>query len=227
MTGMGTTDHRWAILQTGSARTLPLCRSLIDAAIEVWTPVRTVWRPAPGQRRRLALGLRRDMVETDVPILPGFVFARAQYLDELARVALSPATCHPSFSIFQCAGRAPLVGDASIAGLRAAEAEAAASAQAYRDSQSREAERRARAEQMRTDRARRKALRSQRKDFGIGESVAVIDMPAMAGIVGRVTKSNGATATIDFGGSLIMNIEAWRVIPSALLEPDALTGIAA
>lgn len=224
MTGMG---DRWAILQTSSARTLPLARSLTGADLRVWTPQRTIWRPAKGQRRRLALGLRRDMVEVDVPIMPGFVFAHADHLDHLARIALSPATVHPAFSIFQCAGRAPLVGDASIAGLRAAEAEAAATAQAYRDNQSREAARRARADQMRTERARRKALRSQRKEFVAGESVAVIDMPAMAGMLGTVVKSNGATATIAFGGALTMNVEAWRVIPSALLDGEPFTGIAA
>lgn len=224
MSGMG---DRWAILQTSSARTLPLSRSLTEADMRVWTPQRTIWRPAPGQRRRLALGLRRDMVEVDVPIMPGFVFAHADHLDDLARLSLSPATLHPAFSIFQCAGRAPLVGDAAIAGLRAAEADAAAVAQAYRDSQSRDEERRARADQMRTERARRKALRGQRKNFASGDSVAVIDMPAMAGMRGTVVRSNGATATIAFGGSLTMNVEAWRVIPSALLDGEPYTGIAA
>ena len=220
-------SDRWAILQTSSARTLPLATSLAEADMRVWTPRRTIWRPAPGQRRRLALGLRRDMVEVDVPIMPGFVFADADYLDDLVRVALSPATCHPAFSIFQCAGRAPLVGDASIAGLRSAEADAAIVAENYRDSQSRDSERRARAEQMRTDRARRKALRSQRKDFAVGERVAVIDMPAMAGMIGTVVKSNGATAMVSFGAWLTMNVEAWRVIPSALLDGEPYTGIAA
>lgn len=167
------------------------------------------------------------MIEVEVPILPGFVFARDIYLDDLARIALSPATCHPPFSIFQNAGRAPLVGDGSIAGLRAAEAEAEERAQAHRDAQSREEQRRARAEQMRTERARRKALRSQRKDFTSGESVGVIDMPAMAGMTGRVVKSIGATVMIEFGGALTMYVEAWRVIPSALLDSEPFTGIAA
>lgn len=218
---------RWAILQTSDGRTIPLAHSLIAAGLRVWTPRKAIWRPARGQRRRLVLGLRRDMVEVDAPILPGFVFVHADSLDAVARIVLEPVTGHPAFSIFQCGGRVPLIGDASIASLRAAEDEAAAIAQAYRDNRSRDAERRARADLMRTERARRKALRSQRKDFAPGESVHIIDMPAMAGMTGTVIRANGATATVDFGGALIMNIEAWRVIPSALLDSQPLTGIAA
>lgn len=224
---MGMLANRWIILQTSSARTLPLNRSLSEAGIAAWSPARTIWRPAPGQRRRLALGMRRKMIEVDVPILPGFVFAGSQHIDELIEIAMSPVTRHPAFALFQMAGRAPIIGEASIAGLRRAEAEAAEAAQMRRDAQSRDDARRARAELMRTERERRKALRRERRDFAPGERVAVIDMPAMAGMTGEVRRSTGAIATIDFGGSLIMNVEAWRVIPSALLDDDAVTGIAA
>lgn len=225
MTGGG---NRWIILQTSSGRTLPLCRSLTDAHIQAWSPRRTIWRPAQGQRRRTVLGLTRHMIEVDVPILPGFVFAREEHIDDLVRIALSPATIHPAFSVFQFAGRAPLIGDAAIAGLLHAEAEAMAAAQAKRDAISREEERRSRANQMRTERERRKALRSQRKDFALGERVGVIDMPAFSGIVGEVVKSAGTTATIDFGGLFgEVQVEAWRVIPSALLVDAAINGIAA
>lgn len=212
---------RWIILQTSSARTIPLFRSLRDDGIDSWTPVRTIWRPAPGQRRRLVMGQRRKMHEVDAPILPGFVFAGAQHVDELVAAALAPVSRHPAFAIFQIADRAPIVGETAIAGLRRAEAEAAADAQARRDAQSRDEARRARAEQMRTDRERRKALRRERRDFAPGERVAVIDMPAMAGMTGEVRRSSGTMATIDFGGSLIMQVEAWRVVPSALMDDAA------
>jgi len=209
-------ENMWCILSTTGGRTLPLARSLAAAGLEVWTPTRTIRRPAPGQRRRLHMGQRRKMIEVDVAILPGFVFARAAHLDDLARAAIDPASRHPLFVVFQLAGRAPMVSDASVAGLREEEERAAALAQALRDADTREEARRARAEQMKTERARRAALRRERRDFAVGVQVEIAEMPSMAGMVGRVTLSNGTTATIDFGGALPMKVEAWRVIPSAL-----------
>lgn len=209
-------ENMWCILSTTGGRTLPLARSLGEAGIEVWTPTRTIRRPAPGQRRRLVLGRRRKMVERDLAILPGFVFARAVHLDDLARIAIDPTSRHPMFIVFQCAGRAPMVSDDSIRGLLAEEEAAAAAIQALRDADTREEARRQRAEQMRTERARRAALRRERRDFSIGERVEIDEMPSMAGLVGRVTASTGTTATIDFGGAIPMKVEAWRVIPSAL-----------
>lgn len=161
------------------------------------------------------------MIEVDLPILPGFVFVRSEYIDDLARIALNPINGHPAFTLFQMAGRAPLIGDDSVAGLKEAEAEAAAFIQQLRDAASRDAERRARADQMRTEAQRRAALRRQRKDFGQGDSVGVIDMPAMVGKIGKVEKSTGTVVTIDFGGTNPMKVEAWRVVPSALLDADA------
>lgn len=213
-------ERRWCILSTAGMRTLPLARSLASEGIEAWAPIRTIRRPAAGQRRRLVLGLRRKMIEVDLPILPGFVFVRAEYIDDLARVALRPVTGHAAFTLFQLAGRAPLIGDDSVAGLREAEADAAAMIQQLRDAESRDAERRARADQMRTEAQRRAALRRERKNFGKGDSVAVIDMPAMVGKIGKVEKSTGTVVTIDFGEKHPMKVEAWRVVPSALLSAD-------
>jgi hypothetical protein len=209
-------DTLWCILSTSGGRTLPLARSLANAGLEVWTPKRTIRRPAPGQRRRLVMGQRRKMIEVDVAILPGFVFARAVHLDDLAAIAHDPAARHPAFTVFQLGGRVPMVSDASVAGLREEEAAAAAVTQALRDHDQREEARRLRAEQMRTERARRAALRRERRDLAIGARVEIDDMPSMAGMVGRVIASTGTAATIDFGGAFPMQVEAWRVIPSAL-----------
>ncbi len=209
-------DTMWCILSTSGGRNLPLARSLADAGLEVWTPKRTIRRPAPGQRRRLVMGQRRKMIEVDVAILPGFVFARAVHLDDLAAIAHDPAARHPAFTVFQLGGRVPMVSDASMAGLREEEAAAAAVTQALRDHDQREEARRLRAEQMRTERARRAALRRERRDLAIGARVEIDDMPSMAGMVGRVIASTGTAATIDFGGAFPMQVEAWRVIPSAL-----------
>lgn len=216
MTTLRNLENMWCILSTSGGRTLPLARSLANAGIQVWTPTRTIRRPAPGQRRSLVLGRRRKMIEVDLAILPGFVFARASHLDQLAGLALDLTHQHPVFSIFQMAGRAPLVSDASVDGLRAEEAAAAAAVQGLRDADTREEARRQRADQMRTERARRAALRRERRDFTIGEPVEVEEMPSMAGLVGRVIASSGTMATIDFGGPFPVKVEAWRVIPYAL-----------
>jgi hypothetical protein len=210
----------WCILSTSGGRTLPLARSLAAAGIEVWTPKRTIRRPAPGQRRRLVMGQRRKMIEVDVAILPGFVFARAVHLDDIAGIVIDPASQHPAFTVFQIAGRVPLVTDASVSGLREEEARAEAFAQSLRDADSIAEARLARAEFMRTERARRAAMRRERRDFVEGQRVEVTDMPSMAGMVGVITRSNGTSAMIDFGGRFPMKVEAWRVIPYTLLGPD-------
>lgn len=214
-------ENMWCILSTTSGRTLPLARSLAAAGIEAWTPVRTIRRPAPGQRRRLHMGQRRKMIEVDVAILPGFVFARALHLSDLAGIAVDQASRHPAFTVFQVADRVPLIGDASIAGLREEEERAAAFAQSVREAESREEAKRVRAEFMRTEKARRAALRRERRVFAIGAEVEIDDMPSMVGMTGRVTASNGTSATIDFGGRFPMQVEAWRVIPTALSDAAA------
>lgn len=216
MTAPRNLENMWCVLSTTGGRTLPLARSLAAAGLEVWTPTRTIRRPAPGQRRRLHMGQRRKMIEVDVAILPGFVFARVAHLADLAALSHDPACRHPAFTVFQLGGRAPMVSDASVTGLREEEARAATFAQSLRDADTREEARRRRAEFMRTEKARRAALRRERREFTIGQSVEVGDMPSMAGMVGRVTASNGTSAMIDFGGAFPMKVEAWRVIPSAL-----------
>ena len=214
-------ETMWCILSTSSGRTLPLARSLSEAGLEVWTPTRTIRRPAPGQRRRLHMGQRRKMIEVDVAILPGFVFARATHLDDLAGLSHDPASRHPAFTVFQIGGRVPMVSDASVAGLREEEARAAAFAQSLRDADTREEARRRRAEFMRTEKARRAALRRERREFSIGQMVQIEEMPSMAGMIGRVASSNGTSAMIDFGGPFAVKVEAWRVIPSALSDAAA------
>ncbi len=212
----------WCILTTSSGRTLPLARSLADAGFEVWTPARTVKRPAPGNRRRYVLGQRRIMVEVTLPILPGFVFARLSDLDDLYRASSLPYGPHPAFSIMSLAGRVPAVGDRQVAGLRGAEAEALASIVAEREAETRMEARRLRAEMLTTERARRKALRQERKDLVQGEQVTVEDVPMMAGMIGTVVRGRGTSAVIHFGGSLTMEVEAWRVHPVRVQSGNTL-----
>ena len=212
---------QWCILRMAGPRTLALAHSLGRAGFTVWAPVKTIMRPIPGQRRNLALGKRRAMREVEVAILPGFAFVDAGQIAEIGSVALDPLSPHHPFSVLQVAGRAPVIGEKSLAGLREEQARADEIAEQMRDVKSRQEARKLRAERMRTDRARRKALRSERRDFAIGSEVAVIDMPAMQGMVGSIVKSNGKSAIVSFGGLAEFEIEAWQLVPNALMDSAA------
>ncbi len=217
----------WCILRTSGGRTVPLARSLAAAGFEVWTPVRTTRRPAPGQRRQLVMGQRRKLIDVDLAILPGFVFARADQLHDLARVAAAEHSPHPSFSVFHQAGRVPLVREGSITGLRAAEDDARNLRRAELEAESRDEARRARAERMRTESNRRKMLRRMTKDFGDNAEVMVEGMPAFDRLIGIVVKGQGASAIVEFGGSLRIEIEAWQLIPALLQNGNTQQGVAA
>lgn len=214
-------NDQWCILRMAGPRTLALAHSLGRAGFTVWAPVKTIMRPIPGQRRNLALGKRRAMREVNVPILPGFAFVAAGEIAGIGSVALDPLSPHHPFSVLQVAGRAPVIGEKSLSGLREAEGRAAEIMDEMRNAQSRQEARKLRAERMRTDRARRKALRSERRDFAIGEEVTVTDMPAMQGMVGSIVESNGRSAKVCFGGTIEFEVEAWQLVPNALWESAA------
>lgn len=214
--------NEWCILRVASARTLKLAETLRAAGIDAWSPRRTIKRDAPGKRRRIALKQPKLMLEIDMPIIPGFVFACADRLDDIIRAGALPFGPHPSFSLLQVGDRVPLVGERQIAGLVAAEAEATAAIAEERLAEGREQERRARATRLGTERARRKALRQEVKALTVGQQVTVDDMPALAGVVGTVVRGWGTSALIHFGGSLTMEVEAWRVRPSAVPSGNTL-----
>lgn len=216
MSGTTGTAGTWCILRTSGGRTVPLARSLGASGFEVWTPVRTIRRPAPGQGRRLVMGQRRKLIDVELAILPGFVFARSDQLHDLVRAAAAELSPHPSFSVFHQAGRVPVVRDASITGLRAAEKEARELRAAELEAETREEARRARAERMRTESNRRKMLRRVTKDLPGRTEVTVEGMSAFDGLVGIVVEGRGATAVVQFGGSLRIEIEAWQLTPTLL-----------
>lgn len=216
----------WCILRTSASKTLSLAASLNDAGLEAWTPARTVKRPAPGNRRRYVIGQRRVMVEVTLPILPGFVFARLDDLDDLYRASILPFGPHPGFTILSVAGRVPGIGEQQIKGLRSAEADAIAAISAERDAETRDEARRARVGMLTTERARRKALRKESKALASGEQVTVDD-PIVRGMVGTVVKGRGTSAKIHFGGLLTMDVEAWRVHPIDVQSGNTLSRDAA
>lgn len=214
----------WCILQTSPGRTVAVAAQLTSDGLDVWTPTRTIRVPAPGQRRQLHMGQRRKMIEVQRPILPMIIFAREQHLAELAQRARL-AGC--PFSIFTFAGAAPMIAEKDVAGLREAEQQADIAIQAERDAVTREDARRARADMLRSERAKRKSLRQERKTFAPGAEVIVPDMPALAGAVGRIVQGNGTSALINFGGTLTMKVEAWRVVPVGVEQMQPAFGAAA
>lgn len=205
---------RWCILRTSGPSTLKLAESLIAVGVDAWTPAVTAGRLV----RR---GATMVKAERTSPILPTFVFARSVDLPTLADIVADPWHRHPAFSLFRYQGRYPLVGEASIAGLRAAEQEAAEALQRERDAADREARRVERIANLRTEQARRKALRRVRREFLDGARVEVAEMTPLAGLTGVVQSSEGRTAIVDFGGALVMKIEAWRLSPRDVIDLEA------
>jgi len=222
---------RWAILRTSGGQTLPLMRSLCEAGFDVWSPAKPIRRTI---RAKTPSGTR--LIETEVPILPTFVFANDRDLSALGDIAALSISPHPAFSVFRYGGRIPIVGDAEVRGLREEEARVVALHQAIRDAESyaegekiriaaikSEAARRRATKEM--ERQQRAALRSTRKTFEPGAEVEVSEMPALAGVAGVVETSDGAHAWVRFG-SHSWKIEGWRLSLSAS-DTSAVSGLAA
>jgi transcription antitermination factor NusG len=182
-------ERGWCILRTNGRRTLTLAQSLNAAGIEAWTPRET-------RKRRLPRG-RKGFKETEEPIVPSFVFARAIHLPDLLRVLAMPLSPHPSFSIFQHAGRAPVVADREIAHLQSAE-----------------------------DNARRAQLKTRRHDVEIGTKVCPTD-GAFAGLEGVVEKVSGRSAQVRFNNCFVVTVATWLLIDEAVEGPPSRMGSAA
>ena len=222
---------RWAILRTSGGQTLPLMRSLREAGFDVWSPAKPIRRTL---RAKTPSGTR--LIETEVPILPTFVFASDRDLAALGDIAALSISPHPAFSVFRYGGRVPIVGDAEVRGLREEEARVVALHQAIRDAESYAEGEKIRIVAIKSEAARRRAtkdlerqqraaLRSTRKTFEPGTEVAVSEMPALAGVAGVVETSDGAHAWVRFGLHS-WKIEGWRVSPS-VSTTLAASGLAA
>lgn len=196
--------RRWCIVRTRGPNTLPLVQMLTASRFDVWTPVKTLSRPATRRKPR---------TEHDFPILPGLAFVAASQVVMLSYVSTSVNDYHRGFSIYYHDGRIPLIGDRTLDGLRDEERAAADRIQAERDAITREQRRQERANALQTEQARRKFLRSQRREFRRGAAVVVTDVPALAGLPGVIVKSNGTSAVVSFGGMLEWTIEAWQLTP--------------
>lgn len=169
----------WCILRTAGPRTLPLVKSLDEAGFDVWTP--RGWRqpkaPLLPTKRQAA---KEKAPPVAVPILPTFVFARADRLADLVRITRDPVSGHPAFSMFRHQGRFPLVSETELAQLRRADERAEVQARRKR---------------------RRRLVMGQRVSFSEG---------AFSGIEGVVEDQEGQFAIVAFAGGFRMKIAAWR-----------------
>ncbi len=224
--------NRWVILRTSGGHTLALSRSLNSAGLEAWTPERTLRKYV---RANTPSGNRA--IESQIPILPTFVFAQERFLADLINAAKAERSPHPAFSVFIVDGRVPQIHEAEITGLRAEETEAAATIKAMHDAEShaaaekiriaaiKSAAARRRAEQQ-LERDRRASLRRAPIELKDGAEVEVSDMPALVGIRGVFERANGPYAHVRFGNRS-WKIEGWRVLPASLNDNTALRSTAA
>lgn len=129
------TGDKWCILRCSGSRTLALAGSLAEVGYDVWAPAET--------RTRLA-GRKREMVEQQTALLPGYVFAPWSQMRDLLTLSRSPSLSyrvydtdrrrmvskgHPYFTVFQVRPQT----DTSLAPLRALEESLAALAQRRRE----------------------------------------------------------------------------------------------
>lgn len=175
----------WCILRCANCKTLELAASLTDAGFEAWSPVtREVRRPSDQRTRE----------EVAVPLMAGYVFARADRLPELRAQSHSPVLQfrvwdrdlrrmvtrgHPYFRVFQ-GGNHRLVPDAELEPLRRVE----------------------------------RKPRPQRVErvFTVGEKVRTDD-GGFAGLNGIVLEVRAKTVVVSFGAWLEPEIPTWAIRP--------------
>jgi hypothetical protein len=145
--------------------------------------------------------------------MPTFAFARSIFLSTLGALEVDERSPHPRFSIFRHAARIPIIGARSVEGLRAEEDAARAKITLVREDEVREIKRQERIALMKTERAKRKALRAETREIAAGQRVQVGSASAFAGMTGVVKHGDGRSYFVSFGGALEWEIEAWRLTP--------------
>lgn len=209
---LGDMGDRWCILRTSGAKTLPLAEALSAGGFDAWSP-RAV--------SLVAATKRKPASERAAPIVPTFVFVRARQLDDLWRARSLPTSNIPGFHILQLGGRAPEISDLSLSALRVEEARALRIYEAHVAARDAGEARVKRIEQLRTEQARRKALRTEVKAIADGAEVTVTDAPAFAGMVGTIVSGNGRSYVVGFGGMMQWTIEAWQIVPVAICSASS------
>jgi transcription antitermination factor NusG len=105
--------NSWIILRTSGRTTMRLAETLSGASIDAWTPVetRTMQIPRANMKRTVRL-----------PIMPSYVFAKAEHLFDLIELAGNSLGTHPAFSVMHYHDRIPVIADHHLQGLRTIEA---------------------------------------------------------------------------------------------------------
>jgi len=160
---------QWIILRCSGQKTLRLSATLTEAGYEVWTPVET---------KRIRIPRANVRREVTLPIMPSYVFAKAEHLVDMIQLAGRPAYAHAhvDFSVMKHGERFPSVSDESLQALRRLEAKRALT---------------------------RKATRTF--DAGV-EVVVKVEGGSFAGIKGKVEKSNHGHTLICFGERMTAKI---------------------
>jgi len=99
----------WFILRMASADTLRIADVLMARGLKVWTPSEIKIGRTPRVRAKY---------EKRAPIMPSYVFARFDDLDEILRLAMLPAKECGRFSVFHHKGGIPLIADHALSALR-------------------------------------------------------------------------------------------------------------
>jgi hypothetical protein len=183
--------QRWCILTTAATRTLLLARALVEDGMAAWTPMR--------MERRVGRGKQRDkVVQIEVAITPTFVFVDATRIYDLLRAVALPVSPYPAFRIMRHGDRIPIVANAGLASLRAAEERFAAS-----------------------------LLKATRRKVPVGTTVR-LNKGAFAGMTGIVEGGTEKEARVNFGSGFIVSIASYLLgtdVVQAAPQPDM--GIAA
>lgn len=110
-------NRQWCILRTKGSNTLRLTSALMLEGIPAWTPTEVQLRKKHGDR---------PAAEVMVCVMPTYVFASAECLVELFRLASAPVSPAPSFSVLRHNDRIPMVAERDLTALRTIERKAAA-----------------------------------------------------------------------------------------------------
>lgn len=187
----GVAPQRWCILTTAGPRTLPLAHALAAAGMTAWTPSR--------MERKAGRGKQRDhVVQIETAITPTFVFVAAEHVADLLRIRSLPISPYPAFRLMRHGDRIPLVSNAGLASLRAAE-----------------------------ERFAQSLLKTTRRSVPIGFTVR-LKKGAFAGMTGIVEGGTDKEARVNFGSGFIVSIASYLLGADVVqAQPQPLTGIAA
>jgi hypothetical protein len=183
--------QRWCILTTAGPRTLPLARALAAAGMAAWTPSR--------MQRKIGRGKQRDqVVQVETAITPTFVFVAAEHVADLLRIRALPVSPYPAFRLMRHGDRIPLVSNAGLASLRAAE-----------------------------ERFAQSLLKTTRRSVPVGTTVR-LSKGAFAGMTGVVEGGTDKEARVNFGSGFVVSIASYLLGTDVVqAKPQPITGIAA